>query len=225
LREIGNRYAAEIRARYPDIPRRVSGYTLDSLLPENGFDIARLLVGSEGTLATILRAEVRLVPQPAALALVVLGYPSIADAADAVPRIVEHSPVHPRRSRRQADLLPAEGAPQCRGTAAAAGRGRLADGAARRRLAGGGYREGACAPHALDSTEHEPAVKEYDDPAHEEQMWAVRESGLGATARVPGQPDTWPGWEDAAVPPQRLGDYLRDVQRLYAEFGYQQAAL
>jgi hypothetical protein len=85
-------HADQIRERYPQIPRRVSGYNLDSLLPEHGFDVARALVGSESTLVTILHAELRLVPAPAAQALVVLGYPDIASAADAVPRIVPHQP-------------------------------------------------------------------------------------------------------------------------------------
>ncbi len=79
--------------RFPDIPRRVSGYNLDSLLPEHGFDIAGLLIGSESTLVTVLRAELELVPVIKERTLVVLGYPSVADAADAVPAIVEHDPI------------------------------------------------------------------------------------------------------------------------------------
>ena len=73
---------------------------------------------------------------------------------------------------------------------------------------------------ALGETEHDPDVAFFDDPTHEDELWQVREAGLGATAHVPGQPDTWEGWEDSAVPPDRLGDYLRDLQRLYEEFGY-----
>ena len=92
LRELSQGYAGLIRERYPQIPRRVSGYNLDSLLPEHGFNVARALVGSESTLVTILHAELRLVPVPAARALVVLGYPDIASAADAVPHILPHHP-------------------------------------------------------------------------------------------------------------------------------------
>ena len=91
-RELSQSCAGQIRERYPQIPRRVSGYNLDSLLPEHGFDVARALVGSESTLVTILHAELRLVPKPAAQALVVLGYPDIASAADAVPAIAPHQP-------------------------------------------------------------------------------------------------------------------------------------
>jgi hypothetical protein len=92
LRELSQSCADQIRERYPQIPRRVSGYNLDSLLPEQGFDVARALTGSESTLVTILHAELRLVPKPAAQALVVLGYPDIASAADAAPRIAPHQP-------------------------------------------------------------------------------------------------------------------------------------
>ena len=83
----------QIRDRYPDIPRRVSGYNLDSLLPEHGFDVAGLLVGSESTLVTVLRARLKLVPVLPERSLVVLGYPSVARAADAVPAILPHEPI------------------------------------------------------------------------------------------------------------------------------------
>jgi FAD/FMN-containing dehydrogenase len=93
LRRIRDDYAADIRAHYPDIPRRVSGYNLDALLPEHDFDIAKLVVGSESTLVTVLRAELELVPRPKAVALSVLGYPDIYDAADAVPMVLRHKPI------------------------------------------------------------------------------------------------------------------------------------
>ncbi len=78
---------------------------------------------------------------------------------------------------------------------------------------------------SLSGTEHEPSHSFFDDPQRQQELWEVRESGLGATAHLPGQPDTWPGWEDAAVGPDRLGDYLRDLQALYQEFGYDQASI
>ncbi|MDQ6850063.1 MAG: FAD-binding oxidoreductase, partial [Actinomycetota bacterium] len=93
LRALRDTYAEEIRARYPDIPRRVSGYNLDSLLLEHAFDIAGLLVGSESTLVTVLRAELELVPVVKERALVVLGFDNIAAAADAVPKILPHEPI------------------------------------------------------------------------------------------------------------------------------------
>jgi FAD/FMN-containing dehydrogenase len=160
------------------------------VLPENGFDVARALVGSESTLGTILHAELVLVPKPPAESLVVLGYSDIAAAADAAP----HGDawlmvIFPGESKDDADAK----------------------------------------AHALldelHGTEHEPTVKFYDDAEHENELADVREVALGATARVPDMPDTWEGWEDSAVPPDRLGDYLRDLIKLYDEFGYSGSAL
>jgi FAD/FMN-containing dehydrogenase/Fe-S oxidoreductase len=225
LRELAQASADQIRTRYPQIPRRVSGYNLDSLLPENGFDLARALVGSESTLVTILHAELRLVPKPAAQALVVLGYSDIASAADAAPAIAKHQPMQlegiderlitfERERRMNPEAL----------TLLPEGHGWLmvifsgdsqdeADGKARALI------------DDLHGTEHEPTVRFYDDPEHEKELADVREVALGATARVPDMPDTWEGWEDSAVPPERLGDYLRDLAKLYDEFGYSGSAL
>ena len=225
LRDLSQSFADQVRERYPQIPRRVSGYNLDSLLPEQGFDIARALVGSESTLVTILHAELRLVLKPTAQALVVLGYPDIARAADAAPHIAPHRPeqlegiddrlITFERERRMnpaaLSLLP-EGSGwlmvifsgDSQDEADAKARSLIDD---------------------LRGTEHEPTVKFYDDPEHEAELADVREVALGATARVPDMPDTWEGWEDSAVPPDRLGDYLRDLSKLYDEFGYSGAAL
>ena len=159
------------------------------------------LAGSESTLVTILHAELRLVPVPAARALVVLGYPDIAAAADAVPRIAPHQPeqlegvddrlITFERERRMNPealrLLPD-------------GQGWLMV-----IFAGDSQEEADGKAHALiedlRGTEHEPTVRFYDDPEHEKELADVREVALGATARVPDMPDTWEGWEDSAVPP------------------------
>jgi FAD/FMN-containing dehydrogenase/Fe-S oxidoreductase len=225
LRELSQSCADQVRDRYPQIPRRVSGYNLDSLLPEQGFDVGRALVGSESTLVTILHAELKLVPKPAAQALVVLGYPDIASAADAAPAIAPHHPeqlegidsrlITFERERRMNPealrLLPA-------------GHGWLMV-----IFSGDTQDEADAKAHALidelNGTEHEPTVRFYDDPEHEKDLADVREVALGATARVPDMPDTWEGWEDSAVPPDRLGDYLRDLAKLYDEFGYSGSAL
>ena len=225
LRALSDARAEEIRERYPQIPRRVSGYNLDSLLPERGFNVARALVGSESTLVTILHAELQLVPVPAARTLVVLGYPDIASAADAAPRIAPHHPeqlegidsrlITFERERRMnpkaLHLLPD-------------GHGWLMV-----IFAGDSKADADAKAQALIDDlrggQHEPAVKFYDDPEHEQELADVREVALGATARVPDMPDTWEGWEDSAVPPDRLGDYLRDLQKLYDEFGYSGSAL
>src|SRR5213079_1184543 len=80
LKALRDKYAHLIRARYPDIPRRISGYNLNYLLPENGFDVAKALVGSECTCVMVLEATVRLVPNPAARSLLVLGYEDVYSA-------------------------------------------------------------------------------------------------------------------------------------------------
>jgi FAD/FMN-containing dehydrogenase/Fe-S oxidoreductase len=225
LRELAEAQAEEIQRRYPRIPRRVSGYNLDSLLPQNGFDVGQALVGSESTLVTILRAELSLVPVPAARTLVVLGYPDIAAAADAVPVIAPHDPeqlegvdsrlVTFERERRMnpkgLHLLP-EGHGWL--MVIFAGDSRAETDAKAQALIG-----------ELRAAGHPPSVKLYDDAEHEAELADVREVALGATARVPDMPATWEGWEDSAVPPERLGDYLRDLGKLYNEFGYAGSAL
>ncbi|HVT77784.1 MAG TPA: FAD-binding oxidoreductase, partial [Acidimicrobiales bacterium] len=217
LRTLRDEYGEQVRATYPEIPRRVSGYNLDALLPEQGFDLARLLVGSESTLVTVLRAELRLVPTLKAKTLVMLGYDDIAAAADAVPAIVSCDPVAleglddvlinlERREHmhtRAVDLLPKGNAwllVQFGGATTDE-----ADDAADKMLA------------TVGRSRHEDTVVFYDDPKHEEELWAVREAGLGATAHVDGV-DYWPGWEDSAVGPDDLGDYLRQLLALFARY-------
>ena len=223
LRELRDRYAPLIRERFPDIPRRVSGYNLPWLLPEHGFHVARALVGSEGTCVTILEATVRLVPSPRHRVLVVLGYPDAYEAADHVPEILEHGPIglegiddvlvedmkkkdlHPQNVK----LLPA-------------GRGWLLVelGGETREEAGGRARR---LMEALRGKADAPSMKIFDDPQEAKTVWTVRESGLGATARVPGEPDTWEGWEDSAVAPEKLGGYLRELRKLHQKYGYRGA--
>ncbi|MEV0219040.1 FAD-binding and (Fe-S)-binding domain-containing protein [Streptomyces sp. NPDC050704] len=221
LRTLRDTYADEIRRRYPDIPRRVSGYNLDSLLPEHGFDVAGLLVGSESTLVTVLRAELELVPVVKERTLVVLGFPSIDRAADAVPAVLPYEPI--ALEGVDSKLICDEQLKHLNPKAIAElpeGRAFLmaqfgadtveeADEQAHRML------------DALHESEHDPEVAFMDDPVHEQELWQVREAGLGATAHVPHRPDTFEGWEDSAVPPDRLGDYLRQLRGLYEEFGYQ----
>jgi FAD/FMN-containing dehydrogenase/Fe-S oxidoreductase len=225
LEEFVGRHGAEIRRRFPDIPRRVSGYNLPALLPENGFDVARALVGSEGTCVVVLGATVALMPNPSGRALLVAGYEDIAEAGDRVPEIRRYKPiglegidhqlvefiarkVSDKRSShvRYLKLMPS-------------GRGFLfiemngedtseAEARARECLAGL-QRAGGLVDFRL-----------YTEPEEQEHLWEVRESGLGATAFVPGEPDTWPGWEDSAVPPERVGAYLRDLRALFHRYGY-----
>jgi FAD/FMN-containing dehydrogenase/Fe-S oxidoreductase len=220
LRAIRDRYGALVRARYPRIPRRVSGYNLDELLPENGFHVARALVGTEGTCVNILEATVRLVDWPKARSLLVLGYPDVFSAGDHVPEVMRFGPIALEGlDHRLIEFMHKKGLHERYLRYLPEGRGFL--------LAefGGATREEADAKiheamRALRSGPNPPSMKLYDDPDQEEMIWKVRESGLGATARVPGEPDTWPGWEDSAVPPDKLGDYLRDLRALFDEHGY-----
>ncbi|HWU47910.1 MAG TPA: FAD-binding and (Fe-S)-binding domain-containing protein [Humibacter sp.] len=224
MRQLAERYAADVRRVFPDIPRRVSGYAIDALLPENGFDVARALIGSEATLVTVLRAELALVPKPAASSLVVLGYPSIEDAADDAPRMARFDPLiiegmddtlvsNEQVAHDNSDAigwlpegkgwliveLPGEDAREARDRAQ-----RLAE-------------EVAGRPDA-------PVSRVFGDPEQQRKIMRVREAGLGAAALRTGRPDAWAGWEDAAVPPDLLGDYLRDFGRLLDEFDYHDVA-
>ena len=93
LRLIRDQYAGEIRDRFPQIPRRVSGYNLDELLPERGFNVARALVGTEGTCAIVLEAKLKLIHSPQHRTLVGIGYEDAFIAADHVPEILEFRPI------------------------------------------------------------------------------------------------------------------------------------
>jgi FAD/FMN-containing dehydrogenase len=93
LKRLRDTYSDLIRKRYPNIPRRVSGYNLNYLLPENGFHVARALVGSEGTCVTVLEASCRLVESPPERVLLVIAYPDIFQCADRVPEIMAHHPI------------------------------------------------------------------------------------------------------------------------------------
>ncbi|PYC87666.1 FAD-binding oxidoreductase [Streptomyces tateyamensis] len=226
LRELRDRHLAEIRRGYPKIPRRVSGYNLDSLLPENGFDLARALVGSEGTLVTVLRAELELVEVPAADAMLVLGFDDIYAAADAVPDLLAHSKPAQLEALdgRMAQLMREE-------HSHLESLERLPEGDSWLLLQFTGDTKAEADAQAddllrsLGRDRNDPAVTFSDDPAREQLMLKAREAGLGVTARPPDGRETWEGWEDSAVAPEKLGAYLRDLERLFDRYGYQQASL
>src|SRR5919109_2165583 len=220
LRALRDRFAARIRERFPMIPRRVSGYNLPELLPEFGFNVARAVVGSEATCVTVLEAEVTLIDEPRARSLLVLGYPSVYDAGDHIPEIREHRPigleglddrlVHDIQKKElhaeYVAMLPEGG-----GWLLVEFGGETKDDAdAKARQLMDRLRRGA----------RTPSMKLFDDAIEEHHIWKVRESGLGATARIPGEPDTWEGWEDSAVPPERVGAYLRGLRALFDRYGY-----
>ncbi|MFE9611145.1 FAD-binding and (Fe-S)-binding domain-containing protein [Streptomyces sp. NPDC006012] len=215
------RYLGDIRRGFPKIPRRVSGYNLDSLLPENNLDLAKALVGSEGTLVTVLRAELALVPVPSRQSLLVLGYDDICRAADDVPRLLDHcSPGQLEAlDGRMAQLMREEHA--YLGSLDALPEG---DSWLLVQFAGDSQEDVDEQAHALLESigrgEKDTSVAFSDDPDREQEMLRAREAGLGVTARPPDDRETWEGWEDSAVPPERLGSYLRDLKELFAEFDY-----
>jgi FAD/FMN-containing dehydrogenase/Fe-S oxidoreductase len=220
LLQLRDRHAAAIREHFPPLPRRVSGYNLPALLPEQGFNVARSLVGSECTCVIILGARLRLLDNPPARSLLVLGYPDVYQAADHVPEIMRQEPIavegmdrrlitdmrmvglHPK----DIELLP-EGDGWLLVEFGGASK-QESDGKARKAM------------EALRKTKQPPSMKLYDDAPVEDRIWKVRESGLGATAHVPGKPITWEGWEDSSVPPEKLGDYLRKLRSLFQKYGY-----
>jgi len=212
LRDLRDRTAGLVRARFPDIPRRVSGFNLDELLPERGFHVARALAGTEGTCVTILEATVRLVPRPASRVLLVLGYPDIFQAADHVMEVLEAQPIglegmdrflvendFTRQSYRDVLALLPEGNAWLLAEFEADPlqlRDRLA------RTPGG------------------PGLLFVNSPREQARIWEIREAAVGTTSHDPRLGDAWPGWEDSAVPPARLAGYLRQLKTLLDRFGY-----
>jgi len=219
LARLRDRYSLLIRDKFPHIPRRVSGYNLDELLDESGFHVARALVGSEGTCATVVSATLNLTASPPFRVLTALAFPDAFLAADAVPRVLDFGPIG------------LEGFD-----------GMLVDFMRRKNLAvedvallpeGGGFllvemgaweateaqAKAQALAYAVRSWPASPVSRIYTAP-EAARVWHVRESALGAMVFVPGEPDRWEGWEDAAVPPVLLGAYLRKLVALMAEYGY-----
>jgi FAD/FMN-containing dehydrogenase/Fe-S oxidoreductase len=221
LKRIRDQYADEIRARYPKIPRRVSGFNLDSLLPENGFHVAQALVGSECTCVLVLEAKCKLVYSPPARTLTVLGYDDIYTAADDVPRLLKFEPIGLEGvDDRLVNDMKAKGLNIENLALLPEGKGWLLV-----EFGGETKEESDAKAKAMfaklkRSRRLVPSMKLYDDKREEKMVWKVRESGLGATAFVPGKPRTWEGWEDSAVDPKHLGKYLRELHTLHDKYGY-----
>ncbi len=205
---------ATIRTELGRFKRQVSGYSLEHLLPENGSDLAKMLVGTEGTLVTVLGATVDLVPVPSAPVLVALGYPDMASAADAVPALLAHEPLAVEGiDARLVDIVRRHHGPQAvpdlppgEGWLLVEVGGADADEAlerARRLAADGGTDAVAVVPAGPQA----------------EALWRIRADGAGLGGRTPSGAQGWPGWEDAAVPPEKLGAYLRDFEALMADHG------
>ncbi|HTI28115.1 MAG TPA: FAD-binding and (Fe-S)-binding domain-containing protein [Kutzneria sp.] len=207
LRALRDDVMAAVRTGFPRIPRRVSGYNLDQLLPENGFHVGRALVGSEGTCVTVLGATVRLVPLPSSRSLVVLGFSDTYAAADQVVALlsldvlaiegVNEDIVSILRQRKP-------GTPGLR--ALPAGRSWLFVETV----------DPAAVVKAMPGAVGSVVVTE---PARMRELWRIREDGAGLLTRTADGAEAWSGWEDAAVPPARLGAYLRDFDKLLGRHG------
>ena len=224
LSQLARKYAPLIREKYPPVekvPRRVSGYNLDELLPEKHFNLARALVGTEGTCATVLTAKLLLTQNTKHRTLLLVGFEDICAAADHVPQIMERKPIavegidrilfhNERVLQKHVDELT-----------------QLPEGHAWLMVEfGGETREEADASAQdmiafLKNTNEAPTgYSIVDDIEQEKKLWEIREAGLSATAFPPGGGANWPGWEDSAVPPAVVGAYLRDLKKLYKKYEY-----
>lgn len=222
LKALLDEYADEIRQRYPSIKRRVSGYNLDQLLPENGFNIARALVGTEGTCVSVLQAKLKLIDNPVCKRLIILGYSDIYDCGDSVPTLLPFKPiamegldwniigglVDRKLKQREIALLP-EGRAWLLVEIAAANDAEL---------------DQRCTDfvQAMHASDLVGSVRQVTDSKEIVDIWSIREQGASATSMSldPNLPDPVVGWEDTAVDPHQLGDYLREFQALVDRYGY-----
>ncbi|HEY6977755.1 MAG TPA: FAD-linked oxidase C-terminal domain-containing protein [Chitinophagaceae bacterium] len=220
LRNFRDKYADLIRKKFPKIPRRVSGYNLPELLPENGFNVARAVVGSESTCITILEATMKLVTNPKARTLLVLGYNGLPEAGYAVPEVLKHKPIgleaiddllidfNRRKGMNMKDISLLPFAKAWLMVEFGGDSKEDADDKAKKLM------------DELRQKKDTPAMTLFDDPEQEHNLWVVRESSLGATAWVPGEPNGGPGWEDSAVQPDKVGDYVKELRALFDKYGY-----
>lgn len=214
LPELVERQLGTIRTEFGRFERQVSGYSLEHLLPERGGDLAKALVGTEGTCVLVLGATVRLVQAAPTTALAVLGYPDMATAADAVPALLAHRPLAIEGiDARLVEVIRHH-----------LGHARVPD-----LPRGGGWllveTGGATTPEALATARAlstdagTPDVMVVPAGSEATALWRIREDGAGLAGRTATGAQAWPGWEDAAVPPHRLGAYLRDFEGLMREHG------
>jgi FAD/FMN-containing dehydrogenase/Fe-S oxidoreductase len=220
LAQLAQRHGERVRGEFPTIRRRVSGYNIDELLPEHGFNLARALVGTEGTCAIVLHAKVKLVESPPVRVLVVLGYDDMFVAADRTPFILEHSPV----ALEGLDVMLIEdlGKKGLLGAEIALlppGSGWLMV-----ELGADDLPQAMARAEALVAAEMQVGLARGSriyPGAEQKVVWAIREVGAGASNAVPGvREEPRAGWEDAAVDPARVGDYLREFRHLLDKYGY-----
>ncbi|MGW0209908.1 FAD-binding and (Fe-S)-binding domain-containing protein [Streptomyces sp. NPDC003233] len=205
LRELAEGELARLCTGFPELPRRISGYALDALLPEKGADVARSFCGSEGTLGILTEAVVQLVQAPHARALAVLAYGDESAAAEAAAGLLPYGPL--TVEGMAADLVRAPAG--------------LPKGGAWLFVETGGDSAAAAGAQA-EAIVRAAGVTDslvVTDPAAQRTLWRIREDASGTATRMPDGSEAWPGWEDCAVPPARLGAYLRDFRALLSAHG------
>ncbi|MDQ2663290.1 MAG: FAD-binding oxidoreductase [Candidatus Eremiobacteraeota bacterium] len=220
LKAIAEKYGDEIRKRFPKIPRLVSGFALQQLLPENGFNVAKALVGTEGTCVTVLEAGCRLVHSPQHRTLAIFGFENLPSAGDQVPFCDSFGPIALEGlDASMFDYMAKKGMSTEHRSMFPSGNAWLIVefGADSKPEADAKARKLA---DAFTSRPNPPGAKIYDKKADMAIIWEIRESGLGSTSKIPNEGDYYPGWEDSAVAPERLGDYLRDFLALLEKYGY-----
>ncbi|GAB3213733.1 FAD-binding and (Fe-S)-binding domain-containing protein [Marinactinospora endophytica] len=219
LRRLRDRHLVPLRTELGRFSRQVSGYGLHHLLPENGFDVAKALVGSESTCAVVTEATVRLVPSPPVRLLVVFGFPDVFEAATAAADVarcdvltvegmardlIDALRTRPGREQAGGELPPGDGWLYCE-------------------VGGADTEQAMAAARAVTAlvAERFPAAsaRVVTDPAQARALWAIREAGAGIAARMADGGEAWAGWEDSAVPVGALADYLRDLYRLMDSHG------
>ncbi|HEX5411837.1 MAG TPA: FAD-linked oxidase C-terminal domain-containing protein [Terriglobia bacterium] len=232
LRQFRDEYAVDIRHRFRpvnELPRRVSGYNLDELLPERGFNVARALVGTESTCVTALNVTLMLTPALLKRQTAVLEYETLPDAAEHIGEILEWKPIGlealdhrlfvdanvEHRNVETLRKLPRSGAGKGCWLLVEFG----ADTEEEARETSHRFRE-----WLIDKRHYESdriVMFGRNEPAGpSDEIWKIREAGLGATAFPPDSGDHWPGWEDSAVPPDKVGPYVRDLKKLYDKYHY-----
>ncbi|MGV9254969.1 FAD-binding and (Fe-S)-binding domain-containing protein [Streptomyces sp. NPDC003697] len=217
LRELAESETARLRTAFPQLPRRISGYALDALLPERGADVARSFCGSEGTLGVLTEAVVGLVGTDRARALAVLGYPDESAAAEAAAGLLPAGPPRTGEAASGRGPLTLEGMARDLVPSAAG----LPRGDAWLLVETGGATAAEARARAEAVVRAADAVdaRVVTDPAGQRALWRIREDAAGTATRMPDGTEAWPGWEDCAVPPARLGAYLREFRALLADHG------
>jgi FAD/FMN-containing dehydrogenase/Fe-S oxidoreductase len=222
LKSLIDRYGDAIRNNFPKLERRVSGYNLNDLLPENGFNVARALVGSESTLVTVLEATMHLVPAPKARSAVMLGFKDLYLGAECALEVLKFRPIAcegidellfeyvKNKGDENASLAILPEGPAFLLVEFGGESKEDSDDQARQMMS---YVQGLGRTAPVD-------MKLYDNSQQEEMIWKVREGALGSTAWIPGHRDTFPGWEDSAVPVEVVPQYLRELRALFSSYNY-----